>query len=124
MSREETLDVSEYINQRSFNGFNVMVMALSFLVVLIDGFDIAVAGFATPGLIKAWNVEPSAFGPVLGASLFGMLFGAPLFGLIGDRYGRKTAIVTSYLMFGIFTLGAAASASIVQLATLRFVAGI
>src|SRR5262249_57715112 len=61
---------------------------------------------------------------VLGASLFGMLFGAPLLGHVGDRYGRKTAILICYVVFGVFTLAAAWSSSLFQLGVLRFLAGI
>ena len=120
----QTIDIANYVDGRKFSAFNWKLLALSFLVMLVDGFDVTVAAFAVPDLIKAWNVEASAFGPVLGASLFGILFGAPIFGLIGDRYGRKTAIVVSYLTFGICTLLAAWSGSVAQLAILRFLAGI
>src|SRR3974390_2248581 len=92
---------------------------------MVDGFDITVAGFAVPSLVKAWGVQsPGAFGPVLGASLLGMLFGAPLLGNVGDRFGRKAAILVSYVSFGVFTLAAAWSGSLLQLGILRFLAGI
>jgi AAHS family 4-hydroxybenzoate transporter-like MFS transporter len=125
MSPQQTIEVTEYIDGRKLNAFNVQLVVVSFLVVLVDGFDIAVIALAVPHLIKAWGItSPGAFGPVLGASLFGMLFGAPLIGLFGDRYGRKTAILVCYILFGIFTLWAAWSTSITQLAVLRFLAGI
>jgi len=120
----QTIDVREYVDGRKFNSFNVMLLALSFVIMLVDGFDITVTAFAVPELIKAWNVNASLFGPVLGASLIGMLIGAPIFGFVGDRYGRKTAIVICYVVFGAFTLMAAWSASITQLAALRLLAGI
>jgi AAHS family 4-hydroxybenzoate transporter-like MFS transporter len=53
-----------------------------------------------------------------------MLFGAPLLGHVGDRFGRKAAILASYLSFGVFTLAAAWSSSLLQLGILRFLAGI
>src|SRR5262249_12743168 len=108
MSALKTIDVTDYIDQRKLNAFNVQLVVVSFLVIIVDGFDITVAAFAVPPLIKAWGVQnPGAFGPVLGASLFGMLFGAPLLGYIGDRFGRRRAILLSYIIFGAFTLAAA-----------------
>jgi len=125
MNAQQTIDVTDYIDGRKVNAFNVLVVVLSFLVIMVDGFDITVAAFAVPAQIKAWGIQnPGAFGPVLGASLFGMLFGAPLLGHIGDRFGRKNAILFSYLIFGVFTLAAAWSGSLVQLGILRFLAGI
>ncbi len=120
-----TIDVTDYIDKRALNAFNFQLVVLSFLVIMVDGYDITVAAFAVPPLIKAWGVTtPGAFGPVLGASLFGMLFGGPLLGHFGDRHGRKTAILICYVVFGVFTLAAAWSSSLLQLAFLRFLAGI
>ena len=39
----------------------------------------------------------------------GVLFGSQIFGWIGDGYGRKTALILSNLLFGIFTFIAAYS---------------
>jgi len=125
MNGQHTIDVTDYIDKRQLNAFNFQLFVISFLVIMVDGFDITVAGFAVPSLIKAWGVQsPGAFGPVLGASLFGMLFGSPLLGHFGDRFGRKTAILVSYVVFGVFTLAAAWSGSLLQLGILRFLAGI
>src|SRR5262249_53083828 len=125
MSTQQTLDVTEYVDGRKINAFNVMVIVVSFLVILVDGFDIAVIALAVPHLVKAWGVtDRGAFGVVLSASLSGMLFGAPLIGHLGDRYGRRTAILVSYAIFGVFTLCAAWATSIAQLTVLRFIAGI
>jgi AAHS family 4-hydroxybenzoate transporter-like MFS transporter len=125
MDAQQTIDVTDYIDKRQFNAFNFQLIVVSFLVIMVDGFDITVAGFAVPSLVKAWGIQnPGAFGPVLGASLFGMLFGAPLLGSFGDRFGRKAAILVSYISFGIFTLAAAWSGSLLELGILRFLAGI
>jgi AAHS family 4-hydroxybenzoate transporter-like MFS transporter len=122
---QQTIDVTDYVDKRQLNAFNFQLVVLSFLVIMVDGYDITVAAFAVPPLIKAWGIaSPGAFGPVLGASLFGMLFGAPLLGHVGDRYGRKTAILVCYVVFGVFTLAAAWSESLLQLGVLRFLAGI
>jgi len=125
MNGQQTIDVTDYIDGRKVNGFNVLLVVLSFLVIMVDGFDITVAAFAVPSLIKAWAIENrQAIGLMLSASLLGMLFGAPFLGFMGDRFGRKAAILLSYVIFGVFTLAAAWSASLLQLGLLRLVAGI
>ena len=53
-----------------------------------------------------------------------MLFGSQIFGWIGDRYGRKTALISANLLFGIFTFIAAYSTNLTELSLLRFVAGL
>jgi AAHS family 4-hydroxybenzoate transporter-like MFS transporter len=124
-TRQQTIDVPDYIDKRKLNAFNFQLVVLSFLVIMVDGYDITVAGFAVPQLAQAWGItNPGAFGPALGASLIGMLFGAPLLGHVGDRYGRKTAILISYVIFGVFTLATAWVGSLGQLALLRLLAGV
>lgn len=120
-----TVDISRLIEERRSTGFLVGLVAISFCIILFDGYDIGAAAFAGPYLVKAWGISNMAeLGPIFSASLFGILFGAPLFGWIGDRYGRKTAIILSCLAFGVFTLCAVLATSVTQLIALRFLAGI
>ena len=65
----------------------------------------------------------SALGPVLSASNIGVLFGSALFGWIGDRYGRKPALIGGNLLFGVLTFAAAYSTDLTQLFWLRLFAG-
>ena len=119
------MDVSRIIDERKVDAFNVKLVAFSFLIVLLDGYDITAISFAAPELIKAWGItDRSALGPVFSASLLGMLFGAPGLGYVGDRYGRRIAIVASSLIFGAFTWGAVLASSLNELMILRFLAGI
>jgi MFS transporter, AAHS family, 4-hydroxybenzoate transporter len=69
-------------------------------------------------------VQPHALGPVFSASLIGILFGSGIFGWIGDRYGRKAALIWANLLFGVFTLWAAYAANLDQMFWLRLIAGI
>src|SRR5262249_36699054 len=96
----------------------------SFFIVLIDGYDIAAIAFAAPHLVRSWGIAPNALGPVFSASLIGILFGSAIFGWVGDRYGRKAALIGSNLLFGIFTWIAASAATLDQLFWLRLLAGL
>ena len=125
MAQENTLDVSRLIDERPMNAFNASLVILSFFVILFDGYDIAAVAYAGPFLVKEWGLTNMAgLGLAFSSGLIGILFGAPLFGLIGDRYGRKKAIIGSCLTFGIVTLAAAKAGSVQSLAFLRFFAGI
>ena len=53
MDTPQTIDVTDYIDKRTFNAFNFQLVVLSFLVIMVDGYDITVAAFAVPQLIKA-----------------------------------------------------------------------
>src|SRR5262249_56231266 len=63
-------------------------------------------------------------GCVFRGSLIGILFGSAMFGWVGDRYGRKAALVLSNLLFGVFTLAAVFSTNLDQMFWLRLLAGL
>lgn len=42
-------------------------------------------------------------GPIFSANLAGIFFGSPLLGWIGDRWGRKPALVLACLILGVFS---------------------
>ena len=124
MTDPSVVEISRLIDERGLSSFHIKLIIWSFFIVLIDGYDIAAIAFAGPHLVRSWGVAPSALGPVLSASLIGILFGSIAFGLIGDRYGRKAALVGSNLLFGVFTLAAAYAVNLDQMFWLRLLAGI
>jgi len=125
MASAGEFDVSRFIDERRLNRFNASLVIWSFFIVLFDGYDITAISFAAPELIKTWGITNRAeLGPIFSSSLFGILIGSPLFGYIGDRYGRKIAVIGSCLIFGAFTLLACWAGSLRELFYLRFVAGI
>jgi AAHS family 4-hydroxybenzoate transporter-like MFS transporter len=44
-----------------------------------------------------------------------VLFGSQIFGWIGDRYGRKTALILANFLFGVLTFAAAYSTNLTEL---------
>lgn len=100
------------------------LLAIVSLAILLDGFDNQALGFALPSLMKDWGVPKSALAGALAAAQFGMLIGAIGGGVLGDRKGRKLALVGSVLLFGTATLLIGLAASPWQLAALRFTAGL
>lgn len=100
------------------------LLALSFLAMFADGYDLAVMGFAAPQLARAWQLPAAGFAPVLTASLVGILFGAPLLGWLGDRHGRRGAILLSLAIIGVATLATAHATALGQVVALRCLAGL
>ena len=123
-AEQAVVPVSRLLDERGLSSFQIKLIVWSFFIVLIDGYDIAAIAFAAPHLVRSWGVPPSSLGPVFSASLVGILIGSALFGWIGDRYGRKAALVGSNLLFGAFTLAAAYSTNLDQMFWLRLFAGL
>ena len=124
MADQPVVPVSRLLDERGLGSFQIVLLIWSFLLVLIDGYDIAAIAFAAPHLIREWHISPKALGPVFSASLVGILFGSALFGWIGDRYGRKASLIAANLVFGIFTVGAAYATNLDQMFWLRLLAGL
>jgi AAHS family 4-hydroxybenzoate transporter-like MFS transporter len=119
----EVVQVSRLLDERGLSSFQVRVLVWSVLIALIDGYDIGAIAFAAPHLVASWDIPRSALGPVLTASNIGVLFGSTLFGWVGDRYGRKAALIGANLLFGVLTFAAAYSTDLTELFWLRFFAG-
>src|SRR5580658_6941851 len=124
MAGEAEVQVSHFLDQRGLGAFQIKLIIWSVLLAMIDGYDIGAIAFAAPSLIKEWHIAPKALGLVLSASNIGVLFGSQIFGWVGDRFGRKTALILSNLLFGIFTFIAAYSTNLTELSWLRFFAGL
>jgi AAHS family 4-hydroxybenzoate transporter-like MFS transporter len=118
------VDVGRLVDEQPIRAFHIKLVILLFFVLISDGFDLQAIGYAAPGLVKLWHIDRSALGPVFTASLVGMLFGAPLFGWVGDRYGRRFAILFGVFIYGIFALASAASQTQPELLALRFLTGV
>lgn len=118
------MDVRELINDRPFGGFQKLVVFFCFVIIALDGFDVAVMGLIAPQLREEWGVTPQALGPVLSAALVGLAVGALVAGPLADRYGRKIVLVTSVLFFGFWTLVTAFSTDVTQLVIFRFLTGL
>jgi len=120
----QIVDVSALIDQRKVTSFNWSLVIFSFFVILFDGFDIGAVSFAGPHLMREWHFPAQQMGPVISAGLWGILIGSPILGFVGDRWGRKVAIILSSAIYGVFTLAIVWASGIDQLIYLRFGAGI
>ena len=124
MAGETEVQVSHFLDEYGVGSFQIKLLFWSVLIAFIDGYDIGAIAFAAPHLIAEWHVPPKALGIVLAASNFGVLFGSQIFGWIGDRYGRKTALIAANILFGVLTWWAASSTNLTELSWLRFFAGL
>ena len=123
-SLRATIDVTALVDGQRISRFLIGIILLGFLAQIGDGYDLAAAAYAAPGIVHAWHISRASLAPVFSTSLFGMLFGAPLFGYVGDRYGRRIAIIICSLLLGVFTLATASTHTLLELGVLRFLTGI
>ena len=116
-------DVDELLDGQMVRSSTFVFLLVAALALVSDGFDIAAIGFVAPELVRAWNLPRAAMVPVLSAGLWGLLVGGPLLGFLGDRFGRKRAVVAGLAWAGVLTLLCMEASSLRELVVLRFLAG-
>lgn len=121
---EAGVEVSAVLDSARFGTLQLMVLAFTFVTLVMDGFDIQAIAFAAPALTQTWAIERSSLGPVLAAGLLGMAAGAAGLGSLGDRQGRKSALIASCWLMAVGSLASAFANDPLQLALFRFVTGI
>jgi len=117
------VDVAELLDGSSWSTYQKLLTVLAALAIVFDGFDIQILGFAIPSLTREWHVARSAFGPVLAVGLAGMAVGGPPAGQLGDRIGRRTALIGCVMLFGLATIATVFVHGLVGLTVLRFLTG-
>jgi AAHS family 4-hydroxybenzoate transporter-like MFS transporter len=120
VSTPQKIDLSDLIAQMRLGRFHIVVVALCLLTLFVDGMDFATILVTAPAIIRSWHIEQSAMGIVFGAGNFGLVVGAVLFGFMGDRYGRRPAIITSVLMFSVPAIAAGFATGVDGMLVLRF----
>lgn len=118
------IDVNDAIDNNPFGRFQWTVVALCALLLIVDGYDVFVAGTVLPTLIAEWGLTKPQAGVLQAWALFGMMFGALIFGPLADRIGRKKGIAISFLVFTLATLLTGFANSPDQFKVFRFIAGL
>ncbi|MUZ73396.1 MFS transporter [Agrobacterium vitis] len=118
------IDVNDKIDTSPFGGFQWAIVALCATLLIVDGYDVFVAGTVLPTLIAEWGLTKPQAGALQAWALFGMMFGALILGQLADRIGRKKGIAISFLLFTVSTLLTGFATSPDQFKIFRFIAGL
>ena len=86
-----------------------LVLALCWITILAEGYDIGVMGTIVPALMHdpQWNLTPLEIGQMSSAALAGTLIGAYLISPLSDLFGRKRLLIACVILFSLSMLCAA-----------------
>ncbi len=124
MAELATVELNSLLDGQKLRAPAIVFVVVAILALVSDGYDLSAMGYVAPELVKSWHVAPPDLVPVFSAGIIGLLVGAPLLGFVGDRFGRKRAILLSLCAIGTMTLASALARSLPQLVILRFLTGI
>ena len=119
-----TIDVAQIIEAQRPGKVLIRLVLVAWLVTFFDGFDLNAIAFAAPYLSKAFAFDKSQLANIFVAGGVGALLGGVLFGALGDRIGRRRAILGATTAFGLLTLSMAACHTYGQLLAVRCLDGI
>jgi MFS transporter, AAHS family, 4-hydroxybenzoate transporter len=120
----KTVDVGAVIDEGQWTGYQKLLILGTALTIILDGVDNQLLPNAVPFIAPEWGVQNSAFRNALATGPFGMMIGGLMGGILGDRFGRRTALLGSVMAFAVLTLSIAFVNSVFMLGLLRFIAGI
>ena len=118
------IDLHRLTDEARFSGFHRRVLFLCALIIIFDGYDLAVVGVALPSIMKEMGVDATSAGFMVSSALFGMMFGNIFLGTIADRIGRRWAIAICIALFSVFTAAAGFTSDPVTFSITRFLAGV
>ncbi|MHD0294240.1 MFS transporter [Rhodococcus qingshengii] len=86
-----------------------VAIGLVFLAVLTDGFDTAILALLVPHLAEEWGLKSAAFTYPLVLTNVGVVVGYLCCGSLAKRFGHKRLLTSGVALFGVATLGSAAT---------------
>jgi MFS transporter, AAHS family, 4-hydroxybenzoate transporter len=120
----KTVDIASVLDEGRWSAYQKLLVAGTALAIILDGMDNQLLGNVIPALMKEWSLPRAPFTTVLALGPLGMILGGTAGGVLGDRIGRRTALVCSVLAFAVPTLAIATVDGVAMLGVFRFLAGL
>ncbi len=102
----------------------VLIVALCFLINMVDGMDVNIVTFVRQALQDDWKVPDATMGSVFSAGLLGMGLGALFIAPLADRFGRKRIIMAALALMSAGMIACGYAPSLAALVSARVVVGL
>ncbi|MDQ0195035.1 putative MFS transporter [Paenibacillus wynnii] len=90
---------------------------------MFDAMDVGMISFVVAALAKEWKLGPEQIGILTSINSVGMAVGAAAAGIMADRFGRKSVLLWTLLIFSAASGLSAFATGFAVLCVLRFVTG-
>ncbi len=102
----------------------IMVIAVCFILNMIDGMDVLVVSFTSSMIETEWGLSKGEVGYIYSMGLLGMTIGCLFIAPQADKIGRKNMLFISTTLITIGMLSSAVVTSYHQLLALRLITGL
>lgn len=100
------------------------VLFLAGIGWLFDAMDQGMVAGVMATIEKAWKLTPSDLGLLGSASAIGMAIGAAIAGMVADKYGRRTVVTFTLVLYGLASAFSGFSPNFGLLLFFRFLTGL
>jgi MFS family permease len=105
-------------------GQRYAIMISAMLGYILDFYDVLIFPFLLPAIQRSMSLSLTEVGSLQALTLFGSAIGGAIFGVVGDRFGRKTSLQLTIILFSVAALISAFAWNYWSLAILRLITGI
>lgn len=96
--------VSKFIDSIGLTKYSWGIFVLLGLCNIFEGYDYMIVSYTVPSLQAAWGLSSTVTGSLSSWSLIGLVLGGLVAGPIADKLGRKKALASMTLIYGILNL--------------------
>jgi MFS transporter, putative metabolite:H+ symporter len=100
-------NIANRLERLPFGRFHYRLLLMGGLGYMFEAVDAAIIAFLLPVLRSQWQLTSVETGLLASSTYFGFLVGALVAGGIGDRYGRRTVMMSALVLFSLAALASA-----------------
>ena len=112
------------IDNNPMSMFQIIIVALCFILNMNDGIDVLVVSFTGSEIVKEWGLSSTQLGSIFSVGLIGMTLGAMFLAPFGDKIGRRKVFLIAISFITIGMLGVFVSQAYWQILVCRAVTGL
>ncbi len=116
--------ISQRIDKLPATSLLKRVLFLTGIGWMFDAMDQGMVSGVMASIGNEWKLEPSDLGLLGSASAVGMAIGAAVAGMVSDRWGRRTVVTYTLILFGVASGLSAAAPNFALLLLFRFLTGL
>ncbi len=117
-------DPRDLIESTPVGSAQLALLAVCFLLNMVDGFDVLAMSFAAPPLADDWSLPPEQLGLVFSAGVLGMTLGAMFLAPQTDRIGRRPMILAAVAVMGVSMFVTGFARDLSSMIALRVITGL
>ena len=119
-----TSSIHQQVDQNPMSRLQIGVMAICFILNMLDGMDVLLVSYAAPVLADDWGIRPEMLGVIFSAGLVGMAIGCLLIAPFADVIGRKKMILIALTDIALGMMLTSLSTEIWHLVACRLITGL